>query len=161
MAGRKPIPTDLKILNGNPGKRPLPKNEPKPLVKDQTCPAILDSIGKVEWKRLIPELERLGLLTMADRSAITGYCVAFSKWIKAEQVLKDDGMVYKITKTDRNGTPVSDYFMARPEVFIAHQMASLILKYCTEFGLTPSSRVRLSAGKKVEDDSEMEDLLDK
>jgi P27 family predicted phage terminase small subunit len=159
-AGRPAKPTALKKIEGHPNKRMLERKEPMPLVKDQTCPAILDSIGKTEWKRIVPELERLGLLTMADRSAITGYCVAFSKWIKAEQVLKDGGMVYKITKTDRNGNPVSDYFMARPEVFIAHQMASLILKYCTEFGLTPSSRVRLSAGKKVENDSEMEDLLD-
>jgi len=30
MAGRKPKPTALKIIEGNPGKRPLNKNEPKP-----------------------------------------------------------------------------------------------------------------------------------
>jgi len=160
MPSNRPKPTALKILEGNPGKRPLPQNEPKPLIKKQSCPALLDPIGAAEWKRIVPELERLDLFTIVDRSAITGYCVAYSKWVKAETVLKKDGLVYKITKTDRNGTPVSDYWMARPEVFIAHQMACLVLKYCIEFGMTPSSRVRLSAGKKVEDDKEMEDLLD-
>ncbi len=28
--GRKPIPTKLKILHGNPGKRPLNDKEPEP-----------------------------------------------------------------------------------------------------------------------------------
>ncbi|MEQ8198694.1 MAG: phage terminase small subunit P27 family, partial [Clostridiaceae bacterium] len=28
--GRKPKPTAIKVLEGNPGKRPLNKNEPKP-----------------------------------------------------------------------------------------------------------------------------------
>ena len=30
MKGRKPTPTHLKLVKGNPGKRKLPINEPKP-----------------------------------------------------------------------------------------------------------------------------------
>ena len=30
MAGRRPTPTKLKLIKGNPGKRALPKDEPTP-----------------------------------------------------------------------------------------------------------------------------------
>ena len=30
LKGRKPMPTQLKVIMGNPGRRPLPKNEPYP-----------------------------------------------------------------------------------------------------------------------------------
>ena len=30
MRGRKPVPTRLKVIRGNPGKRALNKNEPQP-----------------------------------------------------------------------------------------------------------------------------------
>lgn len=32
MKGRKPLPTPLRILGGNAGKRPLPKGEPRAVV---------------------------------------------------------------------------------------------------------------------------------
>lgn len=36
--GRKPKPTELKLLEGNPAKRPLNKNEPNPEKKAPRCP---------------------------------------------------------------------------------------------------------------------------
>ena len=38
MRGRKPVPTALKKLRGNPGKRPLNDAEPKP---DVVVPGVL------------------------------------------------------------------------------------------------------------------------
>ena len=46
--GRKPKPTHLKVLAGNPGKRPLPKNEPKPKPIAPRCPQWLDPIARKE-----------------------------------------------------------------------------------------------------------------
>ena len=31
--GRKPLPTKIKLLRGNPGRRPLNENEPEPEVR--------------------------------------------------------------------------------------------------------------------------------
>ena len=39
--GRKPKPTVLKELEGNPGRRPLNKNEPKPNKKAPRCPNVI------------------------------------------------------------------------------------------------------------------------
>lgn len=50
--GRKPKPTALKVLEGNPGKRQLNVVEPKPRNKAPKCPAWLDAEAKKEWRRL-------------------------------------------------------------------------------------------------------------
>ena len=74
--GRKPKPTAIKALEGNPGKRELNKNEPKPKKKAPACPKWLDDEAKKEWRRLSKQLEELGILTEVDMTAFAGYCQA-------------------------------------------------------------------------------------
>ena len=54
--GRKPKPTALKKLEGNPGKRPLNELEPMPQVTMLRCPNWLEPEAKKEWRRLAPVL---------------------------------------------------------------------------------------------------------
>ena len=71
--GRKPKPTALKMLEGNPGGRPLNEAEPKPQKKAPRCPPWLEDEAKREWKRMAKVLEQMGLLTemdMADRKSV-------------------------------------------------------------------------------------------
>ena len=70
--GRKPKPTAMKLLEGNPGKRPLNVHEPIPPKGTVKCPAWLLPEAKKEWKRLAPALEAMGVLTMADQTAFEG-----------------------------------------------------------------------------------------
>ena len=44
--GRKPTPTAIKELEGNPGKRPLNAKEPKPVKKAPSCPKWLEPEAK-------------------------------------------------------------------------------------------------------------------
>ena len=74
--GRKPKPTALKVLEGNPGKRPLNDHEPIPPKGELKCPSWLLPEAKKEWKRLASSLEAMGVLTMADLTAFAGYCQA-------------------------------------------------------------------------------------
>ena len=67
--GRKPKPTAMKELEGNPGKHPLNASEPKPKKKAPACPKWLEPEAKKEWKRLAPSLEAMGVLTQADLTA--------------------------------------------------------------------------------------------
>ena len=87
-SGPKPTPTALRELRGNPGRRPLPVNEPEPSgLEEVDPPAHLSTEAKREWRRLAPELIRLRLLTVADFAAFTGYCSAWSDFIEADRVL--------------------------------------------------------------------------
>lgn len=84
IRGRKPKPTNMKILEGNPGKRPLPTNEVKPKQKAPRCPQWLEDDAKKEWKRMGKILEQIGILTEMDMTAFAGYCQAYARWKEAD-----------------------------------------------------------------------------
>ena len=71
--GRKPKPTAVKQLEGNPGKRQLNANEPKPAARAPSCPKWLEDDAKKEWRRLAKQMEQLGILTEVDMAAFAGY----------------------------------------------------------------------------------------
>ena len=77
IRGRKPKPTALKLLEGNPGKRPINEHEPIPPKGTVKCPTWLEPEAKKERKRLAPSLEAMGVLTQADLTAFAGYCQAY------------------------------------------------------------------------------------
>ena len=66
MAGRKPKPTAVKKLEGNPGKRKLNSKEPVPAKGMPTCPDWLMPEAKKEWERLAELMNQMGVLTEVD-----------------------------------------------------------------------------------------------
>lgn len=93
--GRKPKPTAVKVLEGNPGKRSLNTNEPKPVKKAPRCPAWLEDEAKKEWKRMAKQMEQLGILTEIDMAAFAGYCQAYARWKEAEEFITQHGTIVK------------------------------------------------------------------
>lgn len=150
--GRKPKPTAMKILEGNPGKRPLNTNEPVPPKGSVKCPAWLEPEAKKEWKRLAPSLEAMGVLTQADLTAFAGYCQAYARWKEAEEFISKHGSIFQ--------TP-SGYVQQVPQVSIAQQNLKIMQSFCSEFGLTPATRSRIIAGngENVDDVDPLEGLL--
>lgn len=147
--GRKPIPNNLKILHGNPGKRPINQQEPKPSPIAPKCPAHLDKVAKREWKRVSPQLEAIGLLSRIDMAALAAYCQAYGRWVEAESAIRKHGMLIK----SPNGYP-----MMSPYLVISNKAVDQMKSFMTEFGMTPSSRSRISVSP-AEDKDEMESLL--
>ena len=149
--GRKPKPTALKMLEGNPGGRPLNTKEPKPEKKAPRCPSWLEDEAKKEWKRMAKVLEQMGLLTEMDMAAFAGYCQAYARWKEAEEFITQHGSIVK--------TP-SGYWQQVPQVSIAQTYLKIMNRFAEQFGLTPSSRSRIiaedSSGGTVD---EMETLL--
>jgi len=70
--GRKPKPTAMKELEGNPGKHPLNTSEPKPNKKAPACPKWLEPEAKKEWRRLAKQMEAIGILTGGLTAAAAG-----------------------------------------------------------------------------------------
>jgi P27 family predicted phage terminase small subunit len=136
MRGRKPKPTALLRLHGNPGKRPLPVDEPQPRQdKNLSCPEHLDQEAKNEWQRMSVELEALGLLTVVDRAALAAYCQCYSRWVKLEGIVQKTGEVL-FNKISGQHYP-SPYMGALNRALKNMQM------FASEFGLSPSSRTRI------------------
>jgi phage terminase small subunit len=89
MPGPRPTPTHLKLLRGNPSKRPINKDEPAPEIPAAIPepPDFLMPSAKDEWHRLAEGLRRLGLLTTLDTSVFAVYCETFARWKQAEELL--------------------------------------------------------------------------
>lgn len=135
MRGRRPKPTRLKILTGNPGKRPLNPGEPRPQPEAPECPSELGPVARREWERLVGELSKLKMLTQLDRAALASYCGAYALWAEAMEAIQKYGTMVK--------SP-SGYPMQSPYVAIANRQAELMMRIATEFGFTPASRSRIS-----------------
>jgi P27 family predicted phage terminase small subunit len=136
MRGRRPKPTRIKALTGNPGKRPLNRHEPRPLPALPDCPPELNPIARREWMRLIAELTKLNLITHLDRGALATYCAAYALWAEALEQLQKYGTMVK----SPTGYPIQSPYLA-----IANRQAELMLRVASEFGFTPASRSRISA----------------
>jgi len=140
-------PTALKILAGNPGGRPLPVNEPKPEPTIPPCPAHLGKDARKEWKRITPELEKLGILTQIDMAGLAAYCVCYGRWVEAERMLKRHGLTV---------TAQSGYEAKSPWLTIADKCLDQMRRYATEFGFTPASRSKVSAVPSPDDADDAE-----
>ena len=148
--GRKPTPTAIKELEGNLGKRPLNVHEPRPLKKAPACPNWLEPEAKKVWRRLAKQMESIGILTDVDMAAFASYCQAYARWKEAEEFITQHGTIVK--------TP-SGYWQQVPQVSISQTYNKIMTKIATEFGLTPSSRSRITAGEANDTTDDMDALL--
>src|SRR3569623_481106 len=139
MAGRRPKPTNLRIIEGNPGKRALNKTEPKLPVAVPECPAILSERARGAWDSISPELIKMGVLTTADGMALTGLCEAYADWLDAIDAIKRDGLTYETT--NQQGETL---IKANPAVAMKSNAVRRIRAWLIEFGLTPAARSKLS-----------------
>ncbi len=141
MRGRRPKPTRMKVLTGNPGKRPMNKHEPKPEPIVPDCPAELGPVARREWDRLANELGKLKILTALDRAALAAYCGAYALWAEATEAIQKYGTMVK----SPSGYPIQS-----PYVSIANRQAEIMMRIASEFGFTPASRSRISTPIKTE-----------
>lgn len=149
--GPAPIPTAVKLMSGNPGKRPLNRNEPKPEQAAPTCPAWLSERGRAEWQRIVPELSALGLLTRVDRAALICYVEAVADLQDATELLAKEGKV---------AVAQSGYKMPHPACTLKRQAMQAIRNFAAEFGLSPASRSRISVPAPADGpDNELADFL--
>lgn len=149
MQGRKPKPTALKLLAGNPGKRALNRAEPRPKVVMPRPPEHLSDEEKAKWKVVVRELHPLGLVTRIDVDALAMYCVIFVRWMKAEKMVREKGEIIKTAAGN---------IIQNPYLSIANRALEQLNKLGAEFGMTPSSRSRVKADL-TDPDQELEQML--
>jgi P27 family predicted phage terminase small subunit len=153
MAKRGPIPKSnaQRILEGNPSKRPLRKEPPKPGPAVPICPSWLSEAAKKEWKRITPELARMGLLSKLERNILAGYCSAYALWQQSQEVLNRQGTVYVTAKGKLE---------TRPEVEIAKTTGEAMNAFARELGLTANGRARMDLPKGNVEVDPLEEFLE-
>jgi len=147
--GRKPLPTHLKVVRGTLRPSRSNSNEPKPKADAIRMPSGMSPLAKKHWSAVCKQLKDAKIMTNLDVPALAMYCEAYATWKDATDKITTIGAVVK----GPNGYPVrSPYLMVAQKSF--EQMRSML----TEFGMTPSSRSRISAPEQKSESTGWDDL---
>ena len=143
-------PAEQHLLQGTFRADRHGKTVPKPRVNGTLRPPKwLPEGAKAAWKRVAPELTRLGLLTRIDLAAFTAYCVLFYQWQKVAERVNNEGVTYKSGElTKRN-----------PLVPVMQGLARDLLAIATAFGMTPASRQRIHVEPLVDEEDPLENYI--
>jgi P27 family predicted phage terminase small subunit len=149
--GPRPIPTQLKLLRGNPGKQRLRDDQlrPEQSVDVPDPPGFITGYAADEWYTVATELHRLGVLTKVDCAPLAAYCYAYGQWRDAAEVLasmSNDPARGLVIRGTLGGA------VENPLIYTARKAAADMMRYAAEFGLTPAARSRITSGVNGDDE---------
>jgi P27 family predicted phage terminase small subunit len=127
----------------------LRTDEPQYEVALPEAPNHLDEIAKEEWARVAEPLYRQGILTEVDVAVLAVYCQTWARWVHAENALAASGLLVK----QRNGNLAQS-----PLLRISNRAMADMSRAAAEFGMTPSSRSRVSASPMGSSTNPFDDL---
>ncbi|HIF50431.1 MAG TPA: phage terminase small subunit P27 family [Thiotrichaceae bacterium] len=146
--GRKAKPTKLKLLQGNPGKRPINESEPNANPASVRSPTWLSDGARKCWDMNAATMIGAGVLTKLDADMFSAYCESFSLWQRAHEQLEGSSLIHENE---------SGYKQQNGLIGIINKSQDQLVKLAREFGMTPSARtnIRLTVEN---DDNEWNDF---
>lgn len=152
LRGPAPKPSAIKKAQGTYRPDRAARNEAQPGAGQRTpnAPAWLDFKAKAIWQRHARRLWDAGLLTDIDVSALAALCEAEALYQTAVAMLATGGVV---TTTE------TGYAYPSPWVAIRTQALKQCQLLWREFGMTPSSRTRVSAQQEEEKQLSLAEML--
>jgi P27 family predicted phage terminase small subunit len=145
--GPPPTPTKLKLLRGNPGKRPINRQEPTPAANLPVQPEEMSPESQAVWARILRDYGATGVLTGVDTDALRIYCEAVVRYEYAAVRLERSGPL--VRGAERRGGEL----VKNPLHQIVRDNADLVRAFARELGFTPAARSALtSLGKPDEND---------
>jgi P27 family predicted phage terminase small subunit len=130
--GFAPAPTKVKLLRGETRPSRVNYREPLPSAKIPAMPPDMDDEAKVIWRRVIATMGKTGVIRSPHGDMLRGYCEAVVDYNRAHAVLAATGI---LVKGQRPGDIVKN-----PVWQIVREARDQMLKFGTEFGLSPSSQ---------------------
>ena len=137
--GRRPKPTTLKVLQGNPGKRGLNEEEPEYGAGAPPKPDWFDDYASAEWDALTSILVPARVLTKGEIGVLVVACDAYSQLRQCQEYLKEKGSISYDASSATSGANYKPY----PEVAQRNQARRQYLSALSELGLTPSARTKM------------------
>lgn len=110
---------------------------------------LVDDVAKKEWRRIVKELKKIGIIGNLDIANIGGYCNAFANYVKATGILKQQS--YYVERETRNGIIV----VKNPMVDIQKSYADEMRRFASLCGMTVDSRLKAASAKTKDTESEI------
>ena len=139
------MPTILRVLKGNPGKRSI--NDREPVLDppdDSTPPGDLQGEGFAEWNRLYGQLVEKGVLTSGDITTFHEYC-----YVKTELAR------YKRAARKCSAESAIQKGLLKAQISLRQQLRQL----AGDLGLNPSSRSGVKASGEPKKEGKLQKYL--
>jgi P27 family predicted phage terminase small subunit len=138
MRGRKPKPTYLKLVEGNPGKRPINHDEPEPDGDLVDPPDFLNARQRIIWQQCIRNSPP-GMLKKLDTGILQTYVVACERHEDAARRVDKSGSIVAIA---------GGQWAHNPYLSVLNKQAAIMRAAISELGFSPSSRSRVKVNPK-------------
>lgn len=112
-----------------------------------TMPGHLRGEAKAEWRRVVPQLEEIGVLATIDRAVLIRYCTAWAEWLEMDSLLRKSGKVIRGQKGN---------LVRSPLLLVRSELEQTLSDLGRQLGLSPVARLRAGITHEkyeVEDDS--------
>ena len=143
MAGRGPKPKSKQVLEmrGNYNHH-SDKEKPATRVGCPNIPKFLDPIAKQIWRRLAPQLEKIGTIAMVDQFTFANYCQAYSRLLEIEKYLNEHGQLEEVEIPFSEGLfgGMTTETRVRPQANLAIKLRDQVQKLQKDFGLSAKDR---------------------
>jgi P27 family predicted phage terminase small subunit len=166
MRGRKPKPLRTQLAAGDPRKKGVHRleaqlaGEPKASRGLPTCPRHLKGRARGAWVFWSQELAAMDIDRRPDAHMLEGACVAYDAAVASYETIQAQGrFIAKKALDPKTKTLVVVDVKPHPAVRQGNQAWALMRSFCSEFGLSPVSRIRLSIGKEDGGDADLLELL--
>jgi phage terminase small subunit len=136
--GRKPKPVALKLIQGNPGKRPLKTMVAPPKGGEILCPLTVQNNERARayWDMYLANAAP-GHLAPIDAPLLARLCLALAWADDAAGQMEASGMLVKAPHT---GVPIQSPYMG-----IVNRQTEIARKLASELALPPAQRNRIGA----------------
>ena len=98
-----------------------------------TKPRSLTGEAAAEWNRIVPELERSGILSSIDRALLVRYCTAWADWVELDALLAQGSKIVRGQKGN---------LVRSPAWLMRRDAEQTLAELGRQLGLTPVSRLR-------------------
>lgn len=156
MPGRKPKPAARQIAEGDPrklGKHKLIEKlnrEPNAKRGLPDCPEHLEGRARSAWEFWAEELAHMNLDSRPDAMMLEGACVNYGRAVESDLILQRDGLT--VEDPVISGERIILKIKKHPAVEVSNAAWRQVRAFCSEFGLSPVARARLTIEKAEKTD---------
>lgn len=145
MGARGPLPQSAEVLylRGNPNHR-KPKRTVKAPPVPPAPPRWLTREALAEWRRVVPQLDDLGILAKVDRAVLAAYCDAWAKFVLVSRELERTGLLERTARSDRPSK--------NPLWVVYREASGRVEQLAKAIGATPTSRLRMTLPEPPDED---------
>lgn len=155
--GRKPKPVELIELHGNPGKRPIPTDIPKPekLYDIPQPPEYMHEDAKKIWNYLALHLTRTRILSVLDVFKLEMACNTMMHYRWGVKKVAPETLVMVIKNEDGSIKAANK----SPYLYVIKDAELSFNTHASDFGLSPAARRRLKESDNLPEADPLQEFI--